>query len=85
MGDKGVYIGNSSGRKHLEAVKVTDVVDVTGAGDAFVGATLHGVLNGDSFEDAVQLGLYNASKTLESDKTVRNDLTAEELYNWRNL
>ncbi|KGR89981.1 carbohydrate kinase [Ureibacillus massiliensis 4400831 = CIP 108448 = CCUG 49529] len=85
MGDKGVYIGNYSGRKHLEAVKVNDVVDVTGAGDAFVGATLHGVLNGDSFEDAVQLGLYNASKTLESDKTVRNDLSAEELYNWRNL
>ncbi len=84
VGDRGVYIGNSSGIKHLEAVKVNEVIDVTGAGDAFVGATMHGVLAGESFVEAVQLGLYNASKTIESDYTVRQDLSVDELTNWRN-
>ncbi|HWL24417.1 MAG TPA: PfkB family carbohydrate kinase [Ureibacillus sp.] len=84
LGEKGVYIGNSSGIKHLEAIEVKVVNDVTGAGDAFVGATLHGVLIGERFEEAVRLGLYNASKTIESDYTVRHDLTIEELINWRN-
>ncbi|MFY3790952.1 PfkB family carbohydrate kinase [Ureibacillus sp. MALMAid1270] len=85
IGDKGVYIGNSSGIKHLEAIKANEVNDVTGAGDAFVGATMHGILVGETFEEAVQLGLYNASKTIESDYTVRQDLTVDELNNWRNL
>lgn len=84
IGNKGVYIGNSSGIKHLEAIKVNEVNDVTGAGDAFVGATIHGILVGETFEEAVQLGLYNASKTIESDYTVRHDLSLEELTNWRN-
>nr|WP_106781172.1 carbohydrate kinase [Lysinibacillus timonensis] len=84
LGDNGVYIGNESGIKHIQAVRVNEVSDVTGAGDAFVGATMHGVLNGESFEDAVKMGLYNASKTIESDKTVRDNLSHEELTNWRN-
>ncbi len=84
LGSKGVYIGNSSGIKHLEAIKVNEVNDVTGAGDAFVGAMIHGVLTGENFEEAVNLGLYNASKTIESDYTVRHDLSIEELTNWRN-
>lgn len=84
LGDQGVIVGSSSGIKHLEATKVNEVNDVTGAGDAFVGATMHGVLVGESLEDAVRLGLYNASRTIESDYTVRHDLTIEELTNWRN-
>ncbi|SOC43970.1 sugar/nucleoside kinase (ribokinase family) [Ureibacillus acetophenoni] len=84
LGERGVYIGNSSGIKHLKPIRVNKVQDVTGAGDAFVGATMYGVLAGESFEDAVRLGLYNASKTIESDYTVRHDLTIEELTNWRN-
>ncbi len=84
LGDKGVIVGSSLGIKHIEATKVNEVNDVTGAGDAFVGAMMHGVLVGELFEDAVRLGLYNASKTIESDYTVRTDLSIEELSNWRN-
>lgn len=85
LGETGVIAGNEHGITHFPAIKTTQIVDVTGAGDAFVSAFLHGVLNNIVFEDAVQLGLVSASKTLQSDKTVRPDLTKENLITWREL
>lgn len=84
LGEEGVIVGNHEGIHHYDANKVDNVLDVTGAGDAFVSAFLHGSLNGESIEKSVHFGLYNAAKTLQSDKTVRLDLSAEELQNWRN-
>ncbi len=42
-----------------------DAVDVTGVGDALVGAALHGILSGVSIEDALALGAAAAAITLE--------------------
>ncbi|RUL51601.1 PfkB family carbohydrate kinase [Lysinibacillus antri] len=85
LGGKGVIAGNLLSINRFEAVKVSHVEDVTGAGDAFVSALTHGVLNGEQFYDAVKFGLYNAAKTLQSDKTVRQDLSVNEITIWRNL
>lgn len=83
LGDRGVIVGNVNGIHLFDAVNVEEVVDVTGAGDAFVSALVHGVLYGESFSDAVKFGLYNAAKTLQSDKTVRQELNADEINHWR--
>lgn len=85
LGEHGVMVGNTHKISHYKAILTNNIVDVTGAGDAFVSSFLHGVLNNESLEEAVQLGLVSASKTLQSDKTVRPDLTSENLTNWRNL
>ncbi|MEK4427074.1 PfkB family carbohydrate kinase [Solibacillus sp. FSL K6-1523] len=85
LGEHGVLAGNHEKIQHFEAVKTTDIIDVTGAGDAFVSAFLHGVINDEDLEVAIQLGLINASKTLQSEKTVRTDLTNEALNHWREL
>lgn len=85
LGEFGVLAGNHENIQHFEAVKTTDIIDVTGAGDAFVSAFLHGALNDEDFEVAIQLGLVSASKTLQSEKTVRTDLTNEALKQWREL
>lgn len=85
LGDRGVIVGHQDTITHYEAVATEHIVDVTGAGDAFVSAFLYGMLNNETLEESVQLGLVNASKTLQSDKTVRTDLTKENLTNWRNL
>lgn len=84
LGAQGILVGSAAGIQHYEAVRVKDVIDVTGAGDAFVSALLHGVLHGETFEEAVHYGLVNAAKTLESAQTVRTDLTNENLKQWRN-
>jgi len=84
LGEQGAMVGNVDGVFYLEVQKINDVVDVTGAGDAFVGGFLHGVLNEEPFMSAVKFGQYNATKTLQSDRTVRQTITGEELNNWRN-
>lgn len=83
LGEQGVITGTSKGIQQYKAEQIDAVTDVTGAGDAFVGAFLHGVFTGESVEDSTQFGLYNAAKTLQSDKTVRTDLTSEEFTYWR--
>lgn len=85
LGEHGVIAGNAEKIQYFKAVQTTDIVDVTGAGDAFVSAFLHGVINNEELDVAVHLGLVNASKTLQSDKTVRTDLTNDTLNNWREL
>ena len=85
LGEHGVMVGNEGNIVHYKAIATRNIVDVTGAGDAFVSAFLHGVLNDEELEEAIQLGLVNASKTLQSDKTVREDLTKDNLIEWRNL
>ena len=82
-GSKGVVCATQTKFASFDAVPVEKVVDVTGAGDAFVSGFLHGTLTEHSFEDSIQLGLVNASRTLQSDKTVRMEVTPEELINWR--
>ena len=82
-GSKGIIAASSDGIKAFKAHPVTEVVDVTGAGDAFVSAFLHGMLELHKFEQAIELGLVNASRTLQCYETVRLDLAVDELTNWR--
>jgi sugar/nucleoside kinase (ribokinase family) len=46
MGDRGVWVNQGQGRTHLPAERV-EVLDPTGAGDTFCGATLAGLARGD--------------------------------------
>lgn len=84
LGAQGVFAGSKAGIQHYKAVPVEEIVDVTGAGDAFVSAFLHSILQGESFEEAIFYGLTNAAKTLQSEQTVRTDLTDENLKQWGN-
>ena len=59
--------------------KVDNIVNVTGAGDAFCGGVLFGLINNYSFPYAVKLGTLNASKTIQTEATVRDDLSKEKL------
>ena len=83
LGEQGVIAGHNSSVTHYDAHPVEQIIDVTGAGDAFVSGLMHGVLNNESFEQSIQLGLVNAAYTLQSDNTVRIDLTREQLKTWR--
>ncbi|MGD9886510.1 MAG: carbohydrate kinase family protein [Bacilli bacterium] len=59
--------------------KVDKIVNVTGAGDAFCGGVLFGLINNYSFPYAIKLGTINASKTIQTEATVRDDLSKEKL------
>jgi pseudouridine kinase len=82
-GSNGVVARVNHQFTRYEAKPVSQIVDVTGAGDAFVSGLIHGVLMKESFDQAIQLGLVNASRTLQSKKTVRSEMNRDELTNWR--
>lgn len=78
-GSEGVVAGNRERIDHFTAQKASVVIDVTGAGDAFSGGLIHAVMDEQPFDEIIRAGLVNAAKTLQSDSTVRTDLSAENL------
>ena len=81
-GAKGAMIGNAEeGIHHILSVKPAEIIDVTGAGDAFSSAVIYSWLEGDSLIEIGNAGVVNAVKTLESRFTVRQNLSAAQLQN----
>ena len=58
---------------------VKEVVDATGAGDAFCSGVIYGLMNDSNFHDSVLLGQLNASATIQSTSSVREVLTRQLL------
>ena len=79
-GKKGSMIGNKEeGIFQVPSIETNEIVDVTGAGDAFSSAVIYSWLEGKSLQEIAKAGSINASKTLQSAYTVRQDLSAEQL------
>lgn len=79
LGATGVVYATSQESGHVPAMAV-DVVDLTGAGNALIAATVFGLLNDFSVIEAVRLGVAAAALTLQSRETVRPDLSLERIY-----
>ncbi|WP_174615077.1 PfkB family carbohydrate kinase [Virgibacillus ihumii] len=79
-GSDGAAVGNHAVGVHLvPALKIDEVADVTGAGDAFSAAVTYTWMEGEDILSAVKAGIVNASRTLQSSYTVRQDLSAKKL------
>jgi pseudouridine kinase len=79
-GKKGAMIGNrEEGIFHFPSIETKDIVDVTGAGDAFSSAVIYSWLNGQRLIDIARAGAVNAFKTLQCADTVRKDLSPVQL------
>ena len=74
-GPGGVLVADRTGQHPVAALPAV-TVDVTGAGDALVAGTLAGLLAGRSLPRAAELGAAAAALTVESEHTVRPDLSA---------
>jgi len=61
----------------IPAFPARAVVDVTGAGDALLAATIARLIAGDDLIVAVRVGAHAAALTIETDATVRPDLSPE--------
>ncbi len=54
LGDKGALIYSKEGKEFIKPKRVSDVVDLTGAGDAFNAAFILSLIKGSSLNDAVR-------------------------------
>ncbi|MEK0312627.1 carbohydrate kinase [Cohnella sp. 56] len=78
LGKHGAYCAGPGGGRHLPALPVR-VVDVTGAGDAFLAGVAYGVLRGESYDDACRSGLAAARIALETADSSSGYLNEERL------
>jgi ribokinase len=63
LGGKGCYVTDRRESHHVEAFKV-QIVDTTGAGDAFCAGFLYGLLNNKSLKECAKLGNFVASRCI---------------------
>ncbi|MEM2337462.1 MAG: carbohydrate kinase family protein [Candidatus Bathyarchaeia archaeon] len=63
LGSRGCYVTDGHESHHVEAFTV-EVVDTTGAGDAFCAGFLYGLLNNKSLKECGKLGNFLASKCI---------------------
>ena len=79
-GERGSLLSVDDGTAPRRAVAVgapaTEVVDVTGAGDAMTAGYVHALLAGADVVEAARLGQVAAALTCASPETVRSDLSA---------
>lgn len=61
LGERGCYVINAAGDSHVIAAYPTDVVDTTGAGDAFAAGFLYGLLHEKSIQESGKIGNLVAS------------------------
>jgi pseudouridine kinase len=74
LGAQGSVLSTAAGTTEVPA-HPAEVIDVTGAGDAMLGAFCHVLLDGGSDETAARFGHAAAALTVASTSTVRPDLT----------
>lgn len=75
MGAAGVALATDKGVARIASV-AAQPVDVTGAGDAMIAGTLYRRLAGEDMIAAIRIGTLAASLTIESEASVRPDLSA---------
>ncbi len=75
-GDRGVMCGTATTMMEIPAAAVTRV-SATGAGDALAAGTLWKLIAGDGLFDAARTGGELAALTLQTDRSVRADLSPE--------
>jgi len=80
-GTKGSYYGEENKIHHQKPYLTAseNIVDVTGAGDAFSSAVLYGIISGESLEKSVKLGAINASLTIQVPFAVNPNLSIKKL------
>ena len=79
MGKNGSYIKKGTETIKVEAIKVNDVIDTTGAGDFFAAGFLYGLTSGYSFPKCAQIGSLLASKVIQVIGTELQPATWEEI------
>tara|TARA_Y100000766_G_C18899914_1_gene602873 strand:+ start:1606 stop:2589 length:984 start_codon:yes stop_codon:yes gene_type:complete len=65
LGEKGSIVVNKSDVIHAEALKTSNVVDTTGAGDTYTAAFLFGLLSNKSIQECTEMASWAASQVIQ--------------------
>ena len=76
LGKDGVIYADKQSFRHFAALPA-QIIDVTGAGDAFVAGTVYGLIQGLPIVKSIMAGLITAKLTIETKETVAKNLDAQ--------
>lgn len=79
LGKDGYVIVNEQENEYIDIDPIHDVINVNGAGDAFMAGIIYGLQHGFSLRQACQWGAAAAAFTVSSPDTVATSLTASQL------
>ncbi len=80
LGAEGIFAATKGKKLFIKGPRV-DVIDTTGAGDAFVAGIIYGLYQQQDLFTACHYGHTMAAMTLEREETVAKDVTREILEN----
>lgn len=80
LGDKGVTLHSKNGIEEIPACRADQVVNPTGAGDAFRAGLLFGLEKKWNLTDCCRLGAAMGSKVVEIEGTQLDSLDLEEVW-----
>lgn len=78
LGDKGVFASRESTQILISQPK-TQVINVTGAGDALMAGLVHGFIHDWDWIESIKFGLAAAKITINSDNTVSNEISEKRV------
>lgn len=78
LGGDGVFYSDSKVMGHKKTPKI-DLINATGAGDAFVAALAYGYINSLKLEDVVDLAMYASIAALSHEETINPKMSIEEV------
>jgi pseudouridine kinase len=80
LGEEGIFYMSETYDEFLLPSYRNEVVDVTGAGDAFASGYMCGMVQGEDAKTACQLGLAASSLTVQTNRSVSQKLHADLIY-----
>lgn len=79
-GENGCTLFTDNSSINLPSAPIQNVIDPTGAGDAFRGGLLKGIGDGETIEDSCKIGAVAAAYCVQSHGTQEYSFTLEEFY-----
>lgn len=70
LGKLGYVLINDTHQVHVKAEEVSNVIDVSGAGDSFIAGILYGLQRGKTVYESCHIGSITAAQTIQSVETV---------------
>ena len=80
LGERGCYYVDAAGNRFYRALRpVSEMMNATGAGDAFLAGLVYGYVSGFSAARAADCALAAGHIAVESDETISREMSAEKL------
>lgn len=78
LGEKGVFYSDGIAMKHIKSPFV-EIINATGAGDAFVAALAYGYINNINIEEVAKLAMFASIIAISHENTINPNISIEKI------